>query len=109
VLSVPRPSSTAGLHHTGVPVQRGALRVLFTVCARWFRGLVNPRYLYLLETEDGVSRTRDIDGHTVGVAVCRAWLTGEAVDFDATVADGSTVCAARQAVARDLEHRAGAG
>ncbi|HEY3610574.1 MAG TPA: hypothetical protein VGL06_23935 [Pseudonocardiaceae bacterium] len=51
MLSVPRPSSTAGLHHTDVPVQRGALRVLLTVCARRLRRLVNPRYLPLLEND----------------------------------------------------------
>lgn len=43
--------------------------------AQWFRGLVNPRYLHLLETEDGRLRTPDIDGHVVGIAVCRTWLT----------------------------------
>lgn len=70
----------------------------------WFRGLVNPRYLHLLETEDGQPRTLEVDGHIVGVAVCRAWLTGEAMDLDVTVAGAARVCAACAAIARDLGH-----
>lgn len=109
VLSVPRPGSIAGFHQPGVPAQRGVLRVLPVAPAQWFRGLVNPRYLHLLETEDGQPRTLDVNGHTVGIAVCRAWLTGVALDIDTArdidteVPAGVLVCGSCRAVAADLD------
>lgn len=103
VLSVLRPGSIAGFHLPGVPTQRGALRVLPIGPAQWFRGLVNPRYLHLLETEDGQPRTLDVNGHPVGIAVCRAWLTGVALDIDTAVPAGVLVCGSCGAVAADLD------
>jgi hypothetical protein len=100
VLSAPRSGSIAGFHQPGVPAQRGVLPVAPT---QWFRGLVNPRYLHLLETEDGQPRTLDVNGHTVGIAVCRAWLTGAALDIDTAVPAGVQVCGSCRAVADDLD------
>lgn len=108
VLSEPRAGSTAGLHQLDAPTQTGARRVMLAAPAQWFCGVVNPRCLHLLETEDGRPRTLDIDGHVVGVAVCRTWLPGEAVNLDAMADSDVTVCTARHAVARELRHRSGA-
>jgi hypothetical protein len=98
VLPVPRRASTAGSHGPGAPV-RSVLRVLPVAHPSWFRGLVNPRYLHLLETEDGQPRMLDIRGHAVGVAVCHAWLTGTAEDSPALT--GALVCGVCRKVAAD--------
>jgi hypothetical protein len=114
VLTVPRPASTAGLHPPGVPAQRRLLPVLPAGPARWFRGLVNPRYLHLLETEDGQPRTLEVQSGIVGIAVCRAWLTGTALDIDTgpgaelVVPNGLVVCGPCQLVAIDLHGLRGA-
>jgi hypothetical protein len=46
----------------------------------WLRGLVNPRTIHLQETRDGVPETLDLGGERAGIAICRAWLTGEPLD-----------------------------
>lgn len=93
VLAVSQPGSTEGLRDAVFPLQRGTLLVLLPTWAWWVRGLVNPSYMHLLEVENSEPRTLDVDGHTVGVVVHRAWLTAEGTDINVTAIGGARACA----------------